>query len=435
MIIKNCYDSHLHWQGIGSFKSRLDLSDVKNIIEVESLSTAQQNYRADWLMGHGWSKEIFSNKDIPLNYLDRIYPDIPVYFTSKDIHCVWLNSKAIEQLGINNEAWKKENKNYIEFNNGKFAGLFYDLAKDSIDKLLPAYSLEQVKQHLLIAQNIILKAGITHIRDLTCSKDQLMQAIELEKSGELHLVADLYFKLNSYAEAEQHVKNVLKYKKLKTDKLKIKGVKVFLDGALGSGGALLTSCYLDNTNGFKLFTDEQLEDIIELCFANNLEIAFHTIGDQSSLDICKVLSNLKNKGVEGKVHLEHVQVLTDECIELIKSLKVVCHMQPQHWCSDKDWLHKKIQKQSLKNIFRWADLEKNNVELYFGSDAPVENLSVGNLLKCLDESAENNIAPIKGEVLKYVSYPSDSPISSETHLTQDLNVDKVVINGKIVFQA
>lgn len=435
MIIKNCYDSHLHWQGIGSFKSRLNLSEIKTIDDVKLITPVEKNYRANWLMGHGWSKDIFSSEDLPLSYLDHIYPDTPVYFTSKDIHSVWLNSKAIEQLGINNKVWKEENKEYIDFSHGEFTGLFYDLAKDSIDKLLPSYSIEQVRQHLLLAQDIIIKAGMTHIRDLTCSEQQLMQAIELEKNGELHIVADLYFKLNSYTELEQHIKNVVKYKELKTDKLKIKGVKVFLDGALGSGGALLTSCYLDNTNGFKLFSDEQLEDIIKKCFTSNLEIAFHTIGDQSSLDICKVLTGLKNKGIEGKTHLEHVQILTDECISLIKDLNIVCHMQPQHWCSDKDWLHKKIQKQSLKNIFRWADLEKNNIELYFGSDAPVENLSIGNLLKCLNDSAQNNIAPLQGDALKYVSYPGNSPITSETHLAENLNVDKVVINGKIIFQA
>ena len=150
--------------------------------------------------------------------------------------------------------------------------------------------------------------------------------------------------------------------------------------------------------------------------------------------MCKILLKLKKQGITGKVHLEHVQVLTNECIGLISQLNIVCHMQPQHWCSDKDWLHKKIPAEALQNIFRWADLEKNNVELYFGSDAPVENLSIRHLLKCLDESEQNNIKPLTGNKLNYVSYPGSSAIQSETYLDSDLNVDKVVVNGKIVYQ-
>ncbi len=435
MIIKNCYDSHLHWQGIGSFKCRLNLSEVKSLNELNNLSPSKQNYRSNWLLGHGWNKSIFNDSKSPVKYLDKLYPETPVYFTSHDIHCVWLNSTAIKALGINNKAWMSEFSEYIDILDGEFTGLFYDLAKDNIDKKLPKYTSDQVREHLLIAQDELIKAGITHIRDLTCSQEQLNQALKLEVNNQLLIAADLFFKLNTFDELDQHIANVLSFKTKQINKLKVKGVKVFIDGALGSGGALLTSCYLDNSNGFKLFSDAQLEEIIKKCFANNLEVAFHAIGDQPSLDVCKILLKLKKEGITGKVHLEHVQILTDECINLINELNIVCHMQPQHWCSDKDWLHKKIPKEALNNIFRWADLEKKQIELFFGSDAPVENLSIGNLLKCLGESAKNGISPLKNDIMKYISYPGRSPVKSETYLDSDLNVDKVVINDKVVYQA
>ena len=435
MIINNCYDSHLHWQGIGSFKSRLDLSLLNNIDELTLLKPKKSNFRSNWLLGHGWSKSLLDNiGDLEKNILDKIFPETPVYFTSPDIHSVWLNSKAIELLGVNNSQWISKFKDYFSTHDGHLSGLFYDLAKDDIDQRLPGYSNEQVTEHLLLAQNIIIEAGVTHIRDLTCSQIQLKQALELERNGLLKIVADLFFKLNTFSNLDQHIQNILDYKKIKTEKLKVKGVKVFLDGALGSGGALLTQNYLNGTNGFKLFTDQQIKEILIKCFNNRLEVAFHVIGDQSSLDVCRVLNELALQGKTGVVHLEHVQILTDECIELIKKLNIICHMQPQHWCSDQRWLNKTINESLIKKSFRWSALEDKAIKLYFGSDAPVEDMSVGHLIKCLEKSSQFGVKKLSKSVNNYLEYPEESPIRAQTFLNKNLEVEKVKINNETVYQ-
>ncbi len=315
-----------------------------------------------------------------------------------------------------------EFRDYITFDNNNPTGEFKDLAKDAIDKHLPKYTDEQVKQHLLKAQDIVLKAGVTHIRDLTCSEQQFEQALNLQATGELKIVADLFFKLTNFTQLNNHIKMITKLKEKQTPWLKIKGVKVFIDGALGSEGALLSEPYLSGKNGFKLFSDAEIKTIFEKCKENSLEVAFHTIGDQSALDVLRVLGS-----IDGNVtcHIEHAQLLCDEAIALIQKNKVICHMQPQHWFSDKEWLHQKISQKLLNRQFRWADLEALGTQIYFGSDAPVEHMNVGDVVKCLNNSEESGIKPIIKDVKKYLTYPDTSPIQTKTFLSKDLKVTKI----------
>ncbi len=434
MQINNCFDSHLHWQGIGSFKSRLSLSSLKSAHDLKKLTMSDCHYRESWLLGHGWLDSFCLEGMSPRDTLDTLFPHTPVYFTTPDIHSVRLNSLAIKRLGIDSSSWKLNYKNYVDSKENKLLGAFHDLAKDFIDQKLPAYTDSQVKQHLLEAQKVIHQAGVTHIRDLTCSEQQFRMACELEKSNQLSMVVDLFFKLNHFDHLSSHIQTVKKMSSVPTQNLNIKGVKVFIDGALGSGGALLSEKYLNGHQGFTLFSQDELKEIFIQCYANNLELAFHVIGDQACDNVCSVALELQKKGVTGTLHLEHVQILSTETIRKIAQLGATCHMQPQHWCSDKKWLSEKISPQLISKSFRWADLDKAKIPFYFGSDAPVEDMSVGHLLFCLKQAEKDGIANIsKSSLSRALSYPGN--LRGSTFISQDGRVEKVLFDNNIVYQS
>ena len=113
---------------------------------------------------------------------------------------------------------------------------------------------------------------------------------------------------------------------------------------------------------------------------------------------------LKNENCVGKINLEHVQVLKDSSIEKMKTLEVVCHMQPCHWLSDRTWLREKLGS-LYPFVFRWADLEQAQIPFYFGSDSPIEESSILNNIKALSESVMEGIRPIQSDIVKYHSHP------------------------------
>ena len=68
-------------------------------------------------------------------------------------------------------------------------------------------------------------------------------------------------------------------------------------------------------------------------------------------------------GFEGKIHLEHVQLIRKETVPLLKSLHITCHMQPCHWLSDRSWLDSVLDPSLITGLFQWNLLTKNDVLL------------------------------------------------------------------------
>ncbi|OFZ13989.1 MAG: hypothetical protein A2Z20_10170 [Bdellovibrionales bacterium RBG_16_40_8] len=109
--------------------------------------------------------------------------------------------------------------------------------------------------------------------------------------------------------------------------------------------------------------------------------------------MAKIAFDLKAKKISGKLHLEHVELLRPETIEILRNITVVCHMQPCHFLSDKKWLASKIG-DLTKFAFRWRDLEVAGVPFDFGSDSPIEDVSVQkNLTAIADGQKEGIMAP------------------------------------------
>jgi predicted amidohydrolase YtcJ len=96
-------DAHIHPIYSGLDALACDLSQSESVEGYRAIIPACAEARADkeWITGGGWSMAAFgpgamANKDI----LDELVPDQPAYFTSRDGHSGWANSKALEVAGI-----------------------------------------------------------------------------------------------------------------------------------------------------------------------------------------------------------------------------------------------------------------------------------------------------------------------------------------------
>lgn len=419
MRIENCYDSHVHWRATGDFAERINLSSLDapdQILELEVPSAS-----SSWVLGYGWN---FPNGLIPLctkELLDQWCPDRPVALSMADGHSLWVNSKALEESGLlkecsfPDELCPKDAK-------GNPVGILKEDARNHVFKSMPALTLSAITKQLLKAQKIFHDQGVTHIRDVHMTKDQWEAALHLDSSGLLKLAVEAFVFDESLRPLEQIfvAKNCLNSAG-ESRLLRMKGIKVFVDGSLGSETAAISRDYASGSGrGHLAISEGELQEIIEATWSEDLEVAFHCIGDEASHRVAEAAMKAKNKGLNGSLHFEHVQILDDATIEIMRHLNCVCHLQPGHWLDDKGWLKEKIGEELYKKSFPWRRLQEAGVPFFFGSDSPLSRPGVSRIRQAVEEASKDGLPRLLGGIEAYVSHPDKSwPSNTFTEFNGD----------------
>jgi predicted amidohydrolase YtcJ len=282
-------------------------------------------------------------------------------------------------------------------------------------KRLPPWNRDQVQKFVLFAQQIFHKQGITHIREMTGSVFEFGLLQEMEKEGTLHLSVDFNFLCDRPDQLGDLLNQMGSLKSSRY--VKIRGVKIFVDGSLGSETALLSQPYSgpprdSSHRGILLWTLEEIEAAWIRVFENKFEVCFHSLGDETTHQLVAIGRKISQRGHIGRVNFEHVQVLRPETIQAMKSIHVRCHMQPVYWNTDKAWLKTKLGS-LYSHAFPWEALRKSNIPLQFGSDSPIEPPGLSLNFEALESSArEGGIPRFMGDPLKYHTCPYEDVVSS-----------------------
>ncbi len=417
MLLKNLADSHVHLMATGQIRCTLDLSKLRDWKEMKGLPRDRGFFRDRWYVGFGWDETNWPGKEIPTaEQLDRVFPDFPVYFSRRDGHSGLTNSLGMRELGRAGTGLFKE-KEHLE-NLGR----------------LPAYADGAREKFLIEACRAFNEAGFTHVRDLGGNESQFLLAQKLEKEGRLTLQVDWNFPCQDLKSFENVLRQALRCRELSSPLNAVKGIKFFFDGSLGSDTALLSQPYAhrcDHSHGRQVWADADAKEVIRKSWERGFEIAVHTIGDEAADRIVNLAREVSALGVGGRLNLEHAEVLQPETIKKMKPLHVICHLQPCHWLTDRVWLDQKLG--PLKaHAFPWEALRRAKIPFYFGSDSPIEPPSFFRNLQALKESADCGVPPLKADPIEFHLCPSPR-VSGETKV-EDGNVERVVFQGKIVYQ-
>lgn len=390
-LLINPYDSHVHWEATGSQLNDLNLTDLNSAEDLLTTAIKDSYRRGDWIVGYGWDESKWKDQRIPTRQiLDRWVPDHPVLLERADRHAAVLNTAAIKLAGLADA----------------HAGFVVDSAMNKVKRLIPKKSYAQVKANLLLGCQIFNRSGYTHIRDLTCNETQFSAALEIINEETLTLAVEQFFDCYTLDAIDSTIQTAIKAKKEAPHLIRVKGVKIFYDGALGSEGALLSRPYYGcgSQAGIRLYKPQELVEILEKIWSQGLEAAVHAIGDQAAHEVVESARQALLKVGSGRLHIEHAEMLRPETIELMKNMDVVCHMQPCHWLTDKAWTDKKLGPLT-QYLFRWRELEKQNIKFDFGSDSPIESSSIVENLRAIDDAAISGIPKTEKEGWHYMQHP------------------------------
>lgn len=365
-------DAHAHFMGYGLGLQTANLIGTESWEDIlETLKEFAATHPEGWIIGRGWDQNDWPNKEFPDNTkLNELFPDRPVFLQRVDGHAAIVNQHAIRLAGV--QAGQIIVGGDIITKNNKPTGVLIDNAIDLVARHIPAATPEQFEKAMMDAQKNCFAMGLTTIDDCGLDYTEMEQLMALQESGDLKM--RLYVMLS---DAQRNFDYLDKKGIIKTDRMHVRGFKVYGDGALGSRGACLLEPYSDQPGyrGFLLSQPEHFDSVASWISARDFQMCTHAIGDSGNRTILQVYDKyLKGKN-DRRWRIEHAQVVDQSDFELFGKNSVVPSVQPTHATSDMYWAGDRLGAERVKGAYAFRQLLDQNGWLPLGTDFPVEDIS------------------------------------------------------------
>ena len=365
-------DAHAHFVGYGNSLQTVNLVDTKSWEEVlyRTKTFAAEN-KEGWLLGRGWDQNDWDMKEFPTNEkLNDLFPDRPVLLTRIDGHAAIANQKALEMAGV--KAGDKLTGGEVEVKNGKLTGILIDNATGLVSRKIPAQTNEQFIKALQDAEKNCFAVGLTTIDDCGLSSEAVERINAMHASDKLKM--RLYVMLSDNKANYDYLE---KTGIIKTDRLNVRAIKVYADGALGSKGACLLQPYADKPGwfGFLLSSQAHFDSVANYISQKGWQMCTHAIGDSGNRTILNIYAKyLKGKN-DLRWRIEHSQVVNKNDFKLFGDNSIIPSVQPTHATSDMYWAGDRLGAERVKGAYAFKDLMNQNGWIPLGTDFPVENIS------------------------------------------------------------
>lgn len=370
-------DSHIHLTEWAVARSQVDLANAQTP-EAAASAVAGVVVRAGgaWVLGRGWNAHHWGGSYPSRAPLDAIAPTTPVVLQSHDMHALWLNSRALELAGIDRLTDDPPGGRILREKSGVPTGILLENAAQLVVPRLPRHDVNSLLPLVRAAQAELHSYGITAIHSFPgvhlLEPDPFEVLQELRRRGELKLRILQHIALEKLDSA---IRLGLR-SGFGDEWIRTGGVKMFLDGALGSRTAWLREPYEGTTDvGVQVMDGAEFRAVVEKASRHGIASVVHAIGDAAVARAFEVLV----QDAEGWAHsatlalphrVEHVQCLPPDCAPWL-SKRVVCSVQPSHlmtdWqAADAHWGAR------ARNTYAFRYMLDNGATLACGSDAPVE---------------------------------------------------------------
>ena len=375
VMLPGMIDAHVHVMDIGIAALTLDLSDTTSLEDAlaKIKAFAEENPGRPWILGRGWNQEKWGLGRFPTAAeLDAVVSDRPVWLERADNHANWGNTLAITTAGVTAKTPDPAGGKIIRDAKGNPAGVFVDNAIALVGKVVPAPRPEDRDLAFARAQEVLLAKGVTAVADMGTEMADWTTFRRAGDSGRLRI------RIMAYADGFDTLELVAGAAPtgwLYDDRLRMGGIKLYLDGALGSRGASLKQPYHDDpgARGLPLLTPAQLRNKMSRASMDNFQTAVHAIGDAANAEVLAAVEELSETyDGDRRWRIEHAQIVDPTDLPLLGKHGVIASMQPLHQTSDRLMAEARLGPDRLEGAYPWRSVVRVGGRLAFGSDAPVE---------------------------------------------------------------
>ena len=364
-------DAHCHFYNFGLLQEQLDLSGTKSFEEVvDKVAQYVETHPGIPVLGQGWDQNTWEVKEYPTkDILDQRFPNQLIALKRVDGHALLVNQATLDLAGIDSTT-TVDGGVYVR-SEGQLTGVLIDNAMDLVYAALPKPTKKQQTTALLAAQDIAFQNGLTTVDDAGLDREQLELIERLHQEGVLDI--RVYGMISNTPENLAHY---LEQGPTQTERLNIRSVKVYADGALGSRGAALKKEYSDAPGNHGSFVTpvDQIEALADVLAKKGFQMNTHAIGDAANYEVLSAYKKALTIDADPRWRIEHAQIVSPEDREFFGS-KIIPSIQPTHATSDMFWADERLGEERMQGAYAYKSLLDWSGKVALGTDFPVEHVS------------------------------------------------------------
>lgn len=367
-------DGHCHFYSFGENLVRYaDLKGCKSFEEVlQRVEKHQIENPSEWILGRGWDQNLWEKNEFPDNrILDELFPEKKIYLIRIDGHAALASEKVLDIAGISGQT-EIEGGDILLDKMGVPTGILIDNACDLVKDYIPELTVDERIKALMSAQSKCFEVGLSSVTDAGLRMDKIELIDSLQQTGKLKM------RINAMLDHDEAtVNHFLNLGIIEKERLTVRSVKLYADGALGSRGAKLLEPYTDDTltDGLILHDKDFYMDICRRAYDANYQVNTHCIGDAASRYMLNIYASFLKGKNDRRWRIEHAQVINPEDFKLFGENTVIPSIQSTHCTSDMLWAIERLGVERLKTSYAQQLLLQQNGWIINGTDFPIESIN------------------------------------------------------------
>lgn len=367
VVLPGFIDCHTHFVNMGVDMMNVDLMSTKSLDEAVSRmkAGAKKAHGGEWVVGAGWAESRWDGgRFLTRDDLDSCCPDNPAVAYRICMHMCSVNSKAIELLGLDAKIPGVEADG-----NGRLTGVLKESAVEIVRSATLPNRAKNAKA-LVLATKRAYSLGVTSVQD-NISVEHLAVYLSAERAGKLGVRV-------TFNVPSGHLDSLLDLSMstgFGSDMLRLGGLKIFCDGALGARTAALSKPYADDPDNSGMFVQprEKLDELTSRANEAGVQLVIHAIGDMgidaaiSSIDDALKASPNRNH----RHRIEHLELPSPEHLRKMRRLHIVASMQPNfvgEWGGTNGMYYSRLGEGRAVRNNPFREVLDSRVKLVFGSD-------------------------------------------------------------------
>ncbi len=399
-IMPGFVDSHTHFAGYGSVWNDADLMAVSEDegLVAELTRVAGILPAGEWITRGAWDghrlwqadwrerERLKENRWRPhRSTIDPVTPDHPVFVNSWDRELFLANTAALRAAGLEDASLPG-----MELDaDGSPTGLVLadSPALDRLREAVTPKSEERILNEMRAGLRELARRGITEIHDIT-GEPYPRRYATLQANGEL--TSRVWMRLDLSRSAEIQAAGIeMNTHPLTGERdryLRYGAYKGYMDGLMGSHGALLFEPYADNPETSGHYRTQSSDDpelmepnldkilgMMRTAFEDGFVVNTHAIGDRGislTLDLYERLAEELGRDAVARSRVIHAQTVIEENYRRFAELDVIAEVNPTSLEDDMRWIVRRLGPEREKLSHPYKSFLDHGVRIIGGSDIP-----------------------------------------------------------------
>ncbi|AJF63692.1 amidohydrolase [Streptomyces vietnamensis] len=380
-VLPGFVDGHAHVIGTGEAAARVDLWAADSVEEIQRRigEWARENPDAPRVLATGWKHGDIPGGAPDRGMLDAVVADRPVYAQAYDFHSIWLNTAALDEVGIDDATASPPGGTVHRDERGAATGLVDETAMHHLVwPVLDGFTTDADRDEALaVALAAYAESGIVGSTDMALGEDDYAAMRRADAAGALTTRIGAFWRVQPTGDEAKNLAQVERVVELaahhSTPFLRVTGIKVMVDGTVDGCTASLGKPYADGTNADPIWSLAELAPVVAAADAAGLQVAMHAIGDEATrVAIGAVEHAVTVNGPKERRHrIEHLEVVDAADIDRLAALGITASMQPVHAdpALQDNW-RRVLGDERVDRGFPWPEMTDAGATLVLGTDSP-----------------------------------------------------------------